>query len=71
MAKFDEGDTVRLTRNMEFGSTQIRKNTKGVIKSIRKKMVGKNEYSIRWKGVAFDVTMIGDKDIAPDGDLSW
>lgn len=72
MAKFDVGDSIRLTRNMQFGNVQIKKNTKGEIKKIIKGgFFSKNEYVVRWKGVGFDITMIGESNIAPDGDLSW
>lgn len=72
MAKFDEGDEVRLKKNLDTGNgIQIQKNTKGEIKSIKKKAFGKNEYTIRWQGLNFDMTMIGESNISPSGDQAW
>jgi hypothetical protein len=72
MAKFDEGDEIRLKKNMEFGNgIQIRKNTKGTIKQIKKKAFGKNEYVVRWNGINFDLTMQGESNISRSGDEAW
>ncbi len=69
--KIDEGDSVRLKRNMEFGNVQLPKNTKGRVEKKKKKAFGSNEYVIRWDRLNFDVTMIGEKNIDPDGDQCW
>jgi hypothetical protein len=68
--KYDEGDEVRLTRNKEFGSVQIRKNTVGTVKKVKKKF-GANDIVVRFRGLSFDITIVGGKDIAPNGDQAW
>jgi hypothetical protein len=57
--KFAVGDEVRLTRKIEFGNVQLKPNTRGKIKGIAKKFLGKDEYSIRWAGTGFNMTMYG------------
>ncbi len=61
MAKYDEGDEVRLKKKISFNTTHVRPNTLGVIKKIKGGW-GSKEYHIRWKGVNFDIIHKGDKD---------
>lgn len=67
---FNVKQQVRLKKNMEFGNTQLRKNTQGVVVSVKKRTLGKNEYVIRWNGLDFDMTMLGESNISPSGDLA-
>lgn len=71
--KFAVGDVVRLTRKMQFGTVQLRPNTKGVIRGTRKKFLGSDEFDIRWAGTNFNVTMVGSRQFVlaqtMDGDV--
>lgn len=67
--KFNAGDTVRLKKNISFGTIHIRANTVGVIKLIKSKMFGDNEYEIRWRGTDTDVTMKGTKHFVLASDI--
>jgi hypothetical protein len=62
MAKevFQKGDTVRLTRKLEFGTVKIRPATQGTIKQVKKGLF-KTGYVVRWQGLNFDVTMLDSK----------
>lgn len=59
MAKYNEGDEVRLTKAIM--GLRVRPNTIGEIKRIKSVGWGKKEYHIRFKGVGHDVIMQGDK----------
>ena len=58
MAKYDEGDEVRLTKAIM--GLKIRPNTRGVIKKIKGGW-GSKEYHIRFNGFSHDVILKGDK----------
>lgn len=57
MAKYDEGDEVRLIKALSFNTTHLRPNTRGTIKKItkNKRFGGGSEYSVRFRGVSFDI----------------
>jgi hypothetical protein len=56
VAKFDEGDDVRLIKKISFNTTHLRPNTRGEIKKIvKKKAFGGSEYAVRFRGVNFDI----------------
>ncbi len=65
MAKYDEGDDVRLVRKYSFHTTHLKPNTIGTIKKIQKAGFRHKKYTIRWRGVNFDIIMEGDKDFVP------
>jgi hypothetical protein len=68
--KYDEGDEVRLKHAMLIGPIHIRTNTIGTVKKVKKKFGG-SDVVVRFRGVDFDVTIKGGKDIAPNGDKSY
>jgi hypothetical protein len=70
MAKYDEGDEVRLVRKYSFHTTHLRPNTRGTIRKIKGGW-GKKEYSIRWRGVNFDIIHTGDRDFEALSQGEW
>lgn len=54
MAKYDEGNEVRLTKKISFNTTHIKPNTRGVVKKVNGGW-GKKTYSVRFQGVSFDI----------------
>jgi len=66
MAKYDEGDEVRLRKRISFHTTHLRPNTRGTITKIEGGF--KKKYHIRWRGTNFDMIMVGDKDFVPLSD---
>jgi len=63
MAKYDEGDEVRLRKKISFHTTHLRPNTRGTISKIaKKKAFGGSEYAVRFRGVNFDI-VVAEKDL--------
>ena len=59
MAKFDEGDEVRLRKKISFNTTHLKPNTRGEIKRVvKKKAFGKSEYEVKFRGVNFPITVV-------------
>ncbi len=62
--KFNPGDTIRLKKNISFGTIHIRANTMGVIMRINTKFLGDTEYEVKWGGNSTTFTMKGSKSFA-------
>lgn len=55
VAKYNEGNDVRLTKRISFNTTHLKPNTLGVIKRVDKKAFGGSQYYVRFRGVDFDI----------------
>lgn len=55
VAKYDEGNDVRLTKRISFNTTHLKPNTLGVVKKVDKKAFGGSQYHVRFRGVSFDI----------------
>lgn len=55
MAKYDEGNDVRLVKRISFNTTHLKPNTLGVVKRVDKKAFGGSQYHVRFRGVNFDI----------------
>jgi hypothetical protein len=55
MAKYSEGDDIRLVKKISFNTTHLRPNTRGEVTKVHRKGLGKTEYSVRFRGVNFDI----------------
>ncbi len=60
MAKFDEGDEVRLKKQISSGTIHVSPNTKGKITRVTGKW-GSKRYHVRFQGMNFDIQVEGNR----------
>lgn len=65
MAKYDEGDIIRIKRPIKVGGHYLKANSKGKIKKIEKKTFGKSKYTIFYSSLGFAITHNGESDFEP------
>lgn len=65
MAKYDEGDAIRLQKTVQFGSVTIRTTTKGRILDIKSPKFGRKKYKIKFEGFDEPLILEGDSHFVP------
>lgn len=60
MAKFDEGDEVRLLKQITGNSIHVRANSIGEVKRVTGGW-GSKRYHVRFKGMNFDIQVEGNR----------